>query len=179
MADNDLITERTIAFSTPWFRVAAKRVRGEPEPFYNLETVDYSAIVATTVSGDFVLVRQFRPAVERYTLELPSGHVDPGVSADETARCELREETGYETGDLRFLGAINTDVGRMGNRMWCYWARDVRPPGSAWQAEAGITVEICSPGMLRGYVADGTFNHALHLAVLALATFCADPLIVR
>uniref|UniRef100_A0A7S0IYY5 Nudix hydrolase domain-containing protein n=1 Tax=Calcidiscus leptoporus TaxID=127549 RepID=A0A7S0IYY5_9EUKA len=42
-----------------------------------------------------ILVRQFRPPVEKTTLELPAGLIDPGESAEEAALRELREETGF------------------------------------------------------------------------------------
>jgi ADP-ribose pyrophosphatase len=177
VSERDRIVERTVAYTTPWFRVTAKRVRGESAPFYSLETHDYAAIVATTALDEFVLVRQFRPAVEQVTLELPSGHVDPGLSAEQAARQELREETGYDTESLRLLGVLNTDVGRMANRMWCFWARDVQPIGAGWRPEAGIQVEVCSRPALRRYIEDGTFNHALHLAALMLASVGADSLV--
>lgn len=42
-----------------------------------------------------LLVKQFRPPMESYTLELPAGLIDPGESAATAAVRELLEETGY------------------------------------------------------------------------------------
>ena len=42
-----------------------------------------------------VLVRQFRPPVDAYTIELPAGLVDPHETPSEAAIRELKEETGY------------------------------------------------------------------------------------
>ncbi len=42
-----------------------------------------------------LLVKQFRPPVDRYVLENPAGLVDKGESAEEAALRELEEETGY------------------------------------------------------------------------------------
>ena len=56
----------------------------------------------------FTLVKQYRPAVEVYTLEFPAGHFEHS-SIEETAKKELEEETGLraekiiEVGDF-FLG---------------------------------------------------------------------------
>ncbi|HJT86251.1 MAG TPA: hypothetical protein VJ732_00305, partial [Bryobacteraceae bacterium] len=67
-----------VVFSTPWFDVLGKTVRPEEAPYYSLRLPDYTAIVAVTEDQRVLAVRQYRPAVERYTLELPSGLIDPG-----------------------------------------------------------------------------------------------------
>jgi hypothetical protein len=90
-------------FRTPWFELVARKegaASDASDPYYYLVLPDYVAVVATTVSGDFVLVRQFRPALDRLTLEVPSGQVDPGETPEQGARRELMEETGYLAGTL-------------------------------------------------------------------------------
>ena len=46
-------------------------------------------------SGQFIIIRQFRPPTNSYILEFPAGLVDPGESQETTAIRELFEETGY------------------------------------------------------------------------------------
>ncbi len=46
-------------------------------------------------SNRVVLTRQFRPPAGRYVLEFPAGLIEPGESAEETAKRELLEETGF------------------------------------------------------------------------------------
>lgn len=164
-----MITKREIAFSTKWFEVEARHTDADPQPFYSLKLPDYVAVVAYTERGDVVLVRQYRPAIEAVTLELPSGLVDGKDDAEATARRELEEETGYEAGELVHLGTLYSDTGRLQNRLWCYLAKDVRPiPG--WKpGEQGIEVVLVTPAELAKAQRDGRFMHALHLAALQLA----------
>ena len=46
-------------------------------------------------SGQYILIRQFRPPTDSYILEFPAGLVDPGEITETTATRELLEETGY------------------------------------------------------------------------------------
>jgi 8-oxo-dGTP pyrophosphatase MutT (NUDIX family) len=57
-------------------------------------------IVPLTDDGAVILIRQFRPPVNRYVIELPAGLCDPGETLEEAARRELTEETGYSAGTL-------------------------------------------------------------------------------
>ena len=157
-----------VPFSTPWFAVVAKTLREEEGPWYSLRLPDYAATLATTEEGRVVLVRQYRPAVEAVTLELPSGLVDAGERPEEAARRELREETGYDAPAVELLGPLLPDTGRLGNRIWCCVATGVRRvPG--WTPEDGIEVVEMTSTELAAATAGGSFDHALHVAVLTLA----------
>jgi len=157
-----------ITYATPWFQIVAKTMREGEEPYYSLRLPDYAAVLAITAEERVVIVRQYRPAVERYTLELPSGLVDPGETAAEAARRELLEETGYEAGELEVLGPMDPDTGRLGNRIWGCVAKGVRRiEGRA--AEEGIEVVEWSIDELYRATSEGRFDHALHVAIVMMA----------
>ena len=62
------------------------------------------AVVPVTAAGTVVLVHQYRPAVDRWVLEVPAGTCDvAGEALESTARRELAEEVGYTADDLTLL----------------------------------------------------------------------------
>ncbi|MEP7358283.1 MAG: NUDIX hydrolase [Anaerolineales bacterium] len=164
-----IVTRRDTVWQTPWFSVVAKTVDAEEKPYYSLDMLDYVTILAQTEQGEILLVRQYRPAVERVTLELPSGHVEPGETPAQAARRELLEETGYEADSVEHLGTLIPDSGRLSNRLWCFFAGHVRPAAAMPALEEGLTGLVCTPAQLLAFITSAQFDHALHLSVVMLA----------
>jgi len=78
----------------------------ETRDWESVERVNCSGIVGivpVTDSGEIILIRQFRPPVNGYVVELPAGLCDMGESLEDAAKRELTEETGYSAGSMRFL----------------------------------------------------------------------------
>jgi ADP-ribose pyrophosphatase len=163
-----------VVFATPWFQIVAKNVEGSSGPHYSLQTKDYVSVVAVTEDGRFLLVRQFRPAVDRMTLELPSGHVEPGETPEQAARKELLEETGYRAETFTLLGNLSPDTGRLGNRMWCFFARGARRESQTdFLPEPGIEPVVFERS-LPDLLAEPEFDSALNSAALLLAVVSGD-----
>lgn len=78
----------------------------ETRDWESVERINCSGIVGmvpVTDDGDVILIKQFRPPVNGYVIELPAGLCDIGESLEDAAKRELVEETGYSAGALRFL----------------------------------------------------------------------------
>lgn len=172
------ITASRTVHRTPWFEVIAKDIRGRESegPYYALRMSDYVTVLAVTPDHRVVLVRQYRPAVERQTLELPSGHVEPGESPLECGLRELREETGYIPGRAQSLGRYLSDAGRHENGIWYVLVRDAVKDASAPPAEEGVQCELVPLRELSGLMSEGKLDHALNLAVFAVALVRAPEL---
>lgn len=105
MSDETVIESQRV-FDGRLIKVRVDKVRLPDGSEHRREVVEHPgavAIVPVLPNGDLVLVRQYRHAVGRSTLELPAGTREPGESPIETANRELREETGYRAKDTREL----------------------------------------------------------------------------
>ena len=169
-----MIVERRTAFSCPWLDVVAKRVdlgppRGE-EVFWSVATPsDYTAVLAVTDDGLVPLVRLFRPALEAYVLELPSGAVDPGEAPDVAARRELLEETGCAADEIVSLGMLFVDSGRMQTRQWGFFAPAARRGAAEPHGDEQLELLFVPPEQLRGLLSGGELRLAPHVAIVCLA----------
>jgi ADP-ribose pyrophosphatase len=158
-----------VVFATPWFELVAKHPAGYDRPHYSIRASDYVMVIAVTAEGRLLLVRQFRPAVGATTLEFPSGHVDPRETPMEAARRELLEETGHVAAELEPLGRLAPDTGRLGNRLWCYYAGGATPGADEdFRPEPGIE-PVRYEGTTAGLLAEPDFFSALNHAALLLA----------
>ncbi len=169
------ILDERVELSTPWFDLVSKRTSNEAAPYYSLRMLDYVTVLALTTNEECVFVRQYRPAVARHTLELPSGHVERGESPETAARRELAEETGFQTGRLELLGSLLSDTGRNENRLWCFFAPDVTSVGASYKPEPGVETVLIPRTELSELIARSEFEHALDLAVVCLAVLRHGP----
>lgn len=64
-----------------------------------------------------ILVTQYRPPVDRYTIELPAGLIDEGETPEQAATRELKEETGYTGTVLKVSNLMVNDPGMISANM--------------------------------------------------------------
>jgi ADP-ribose pyrophosphatase len=105
-----------ILVETPYFALRSDRLRlpdgAVKDPYYVIKRPDAAIVFPLTGEGEVVLVRQYRPAIERVELGLPAGLVEDGEEPEKAARRELSEETGYAGGEWESLGAVASSPSR-------------------------------------------------------------------
>jgi ADP-ribose pyrophosphatase len=160
---------------SPWATLVTRRVQfaGEPlaQEFHSFKLADYVAMLAVTTDGKIPLVRQYRPALQRHTWELPSGLLEPAEEPARAAVRELFEETSLRAGPhVTPLACLVPDSGRLENRVWGFYTEDAVPDKSGgWQAEPELEAQLVSRADLKQMLLDGRFDHALHVAVIGQA----------
>lgn len=87
-----------------------------------------AAVVPVMDDGKILMVRQYRNAIERMTVEIPAGARDNTL--EDTKACaarELEEETGYRSGNLEFLISLKATVAYDDEFIDIYVAKDLKP----------------------------------------------------
>jgi len=79
-------------------------------------------VVAALDNGRLLFERQYRHPLQRVFLELPAGKIDAGEHILDTARRELREETGYKAKTWRHLATIHPCIGYSDERIEIFLA---------------------------------------------------------
>ncbi len=81
------------------------------------------AVVPLADDGQVVCVRQFRPAVSAWLLEIPAGIRDvDGEAAELTARRELAEEAGLAAEHVELMATIHNSPGFADEKGWVFLA---------------------------------------------------------
>ena len=153
---------------TPWFRLEAipyTSRNGSTEPYYCISQHDGVVIIALTVDGDFILVRQERLPLGRPTVEVPAGFMDGNETPEAAARRELYEETGYIADEVNYLGPGRSLMNRINSHEHMIFITGaVKDPD--FQAREDIEPIVVRPGRFREMIENGEFEQMSALAVL-------------
>ena len=134
--------------------------------FYFLESGDWVNVFPITAAGELVLIKQYRPNVQEYFLEVPGGMLDKtDLDPKLGALRELREETGYTSNRCESLGPISPNPAIHNNLCHLYVAFDCEKTASQ-DLDPGEDIEIVkipladAPQLIRS----GALTHSLMVA---------------
>jgi ADP-ribose pyrophosphatase len=140
------------------------------ESYHSFSLDNYVSIIAQKKNSEIILVKQFRPAIEKYTLELPGGIKDDKLSYSKCVIKELYEETGFlNTSKPKIININYCDVGRLSNKIYGFYVSANNFQCSKWIPESGIKVFFVSPSELYKLVKSEKLNHALHTQIILRA----------
>lgn len=126
-----------------------------------------AAVVPVTPEGKILMVRQYRNALDRYTLEIPAGGLN-GVEepTDLAAMRELEEETGYRTEAVKLLITIRTTVAFCNEKIDIYVADQLLPSHQNLDEDEFINVEAYEMSALEKMIYEGTIQDSKTISAL-------------
>ena len=127
-----------------------------------------ACVLAVRSDGKILMVRQYRNALDRFTLEVPAGKRDS--LNEDTSICaarELEEETGYRAGKLEKLLSLKSTVAFCDELIDVYLATDLVEIGEQHLDEAeDIDIEAYELKELMDMCYSGTLQDAKTVAAI-------------
>lgn len=147
----NILDVRTVKVELPNGRLTTRDVVRHPGA---------AAVVALTDTGKIALVRQYRTAVDRVTVEIPAGKLDPGEDPQVCAERELHEETGFHAGRIRHLTSILTSCGFCDEIIHIFMATNLTFDGATPDEDEFVNVDLVPLSELIDAVLDGKIEDA-------------------
>ena len=127
------------------------------------------AVIIPFVGESILFERHYRVATDEFSWELPRGFGEPDETDAETARRELREETGLLADDVTVISRLHADAGIMNDDIAVVATRsgsiDYLTPEHSWESMGFALVPIAE---LDDFIAEAGVNDAITLAALRL-----------
>ena len=139
---------------------------GNTEVWDFIEHKGAAAIVPVKENGDVIMVRQYRNAPERYTLEIPAGALNPGEDRKTAAVRELEEETGYRAGKVGHLFDLYTTVAFCNELIGIYYTEELTPAKQHLDPDEFLNVEVHPLNELIKMIMQGKIQDAKTIAAL-------------
>ena len=157
--------------TNPWWtykRDTCQLPTGTMGEYHYAHTNGSTLIVPLLADGRLLMVQKYRYLGARESLEFPGGSVKDGATADETARLELAEETGYTANHLVLVSTFNPCNGLTDEICHVYLAWDLQYIGSKPDDTEEFEVLPLSPQDLEAKIRGGAIWDGMTLAAWQL-----------
>jgi ADP-ribose pyrophosphatase len=86
---------------------------------------NYSTVVPFISDNEVLIIKSYRHLVDSIQFEIPSGYIDDGETPMDAAIREFKEETGYTTNNILFVGEYTLDYSMFEQKGYIYAAYDL------------------------------------------------------
>lgn len=119
-----------VAFEDRWIKVRSDSYEGGNgkviEPYYITEYPTWINILPITTDLNVLMLKHYRPGADEVLIEIPGGIVEgEDTSVEETARRELKEETGYGGGIFFQVGSYFANPANSNNKTTSFLAVNI------------------------------------------------------
>lgn len=125
-----------------------------------------AAAVAVLDDGRLLMVSQYRNALDRYTVEIPAGGLEPGEPTIKAAAREVEEETGYTCGKIEPLITIRTTVAFCNEKIDIYLATELKKGEQHLDEDEYVNVKAYTLEELEEMIYAGTIEDSKTIAAI-------------
>lgn len=126
-----------------------------------------AGVLPVHLDGTVSLIRQLRPAVDEWLLEIPAGRLSPGEPPIECAGRELLEETGMTATNFIPLGVVHSSPGVFDEIVHLFAATVISQGRAQPEADEEIEVVRLPFSDLLAMVSDGRVSDAKTIVAIA------------
>jgi len=137
----------------------------------NLEIVKHPGavlIVPFISKSKIIMLKQYRPVIDKYLHELPAGTLAKNEKHLSCASRELIEETGYAAGKLERIGEIYPAAGYTTENIVFFKATDLEPVSHQPEADEIIETHIITRQEVRKIFKSGKMVDAKTICALSM-----------
>ncbi len=142
-------------------------LNGTEKLYIRAKRKDYSTIIPFISRERILLIKSYRHLINSIELEAPSGYIDEGETAEEAAKRELKEETGYSTNKIISLGNYTLDYSMFEQLGHLFVAFDLSKEG---EQKLGmmekIDIQIMGIDEVRKLLSEGKIKNAASIVAL-------------
>ena len=157
-------------YSTPFFDIEEGLDPNYPDiqPYYRLTSFDSVICCAMTMKGEFVMVKQFRPNINEYSLEFPAGGLLKNEKPIEAAKREFLEETSFSL-DFIYLGDFKLMMNRTNIKEHIFFGLNPKNINQSIP-EKGMEVHLVRRQDLSELSISGGYKQLAGLGIIQLAS---------
>lgn len=160
-----------VVYRSKYHTMLVDLVRGEDGNYFPYErivqtSIGKSVVLVPIFEEKFILLKQYRHALQETQLSFPRGFGEDHLSAEENAAQELKEELGAAWTSLHSLGEVVADSGLSSNKASVFYGT-ITPP--KLEAEEGIQ-ELLSVSLqeMETLIREGAINDGFTLSAFSL-----------
>lgn len=130
-----------------------------------------AAIIPVDSDGKIIMVRQYRNAIDKYTLEIPAGGLNEGEDMKTCATRECEEETGYQADQVEHLVDIHTAVAFCNEKIGIYYSKHLTKTKQNLDDDEYVSIERYNVSELVDLIFSGVIEDSKTIsAILAYKT---------
>jgi len=152
-------TTSETALETPWFKIRKQHMRtpgGKEVDYYIHDTHDSVICVCVSDDGRVLVEQQYRPPVEKVSVDYPAGRMEADDDSTEAAIArELQEETGFTISSIKKLAIIDKEPAFSTTRMHVFLAKGAIDTEATPEETESIVAEFVQPSEVLEMIASG------------------------
>ncbi len=144
---------------------------GNVGDYHYVKSNGSTMIVPVDEFGNLYLVEQFRYLNHKLSIEFPGGGIKKGLSPEQNAKEELKEEIGYFAGKMTLLGEFNPFNGVTDEICYVYLAEDLHFIGSNPEATESVNTIKLTKELLIEHIINNKIWDGMTLAAWSLYNY--------